>query len=298
MPICGDQDGSVTLVLNCTRLSITPDVQLYRVPGSGPVAVLFNFVFRQATYNNELALYPVDNSAGAIGALNPGDPGYLAAAWQRAQVIFASGSDANTPDTTLQFNGGDLLVYFIVQNSTLSTLMTNNPNNQLGTYPLAFFSLDRLNPDAVDHLVGFGNATDGYSQFSFEDFTSGGDRDYDDIVFDITPPLQPLIGPIVLAPSSGSLKVGQMYSVTATVTDLNGIPMPGQPVTFTITGAHPLVGTGTTDGNGQASFAYSATTAGADSIVASATVGGVTVVSNMSSDDWSFYRLLLPLVAR
>jgi hypothetical protein len=298
MPICGDQDGSVPLVLNCTRLSLTPDVQLYRVPGSGPTAVRFNIVYRDALFNDELAVYRVDNSAGAIGTLNPGDPGYLAAAWQRAQVVFASGSSPTTPDTTLQFNGGDLLVYFIVQNDTLSSLKTNNPGNHLNGSPIAFLSLDRLNPDAVDHVVGFGNATDGYSQFGFEDWTGGGDRDYDDIVFDITPPLQPLIGPIVLAPSNASLKVGQTYSVTATVTDLNNMPVVGQPVTFTITGTHPLVGMGTTDGSGQAGFAYSATTAGTDSIVASATVGGTTVGSNLASGVWSLYKLLLPFVAR
>lgn len=298
MPICGDQDGSVPLVLNCSRLSLTPDVQLYRVPGSGPTAIRFNFVYRDALFKDELVVFRVDDSAGSLGTFKPGDPGYLTAAWQRAQVIFASGSTASTPDATLQFNGGDLLVYVLVQNATLGSLQANNPGNQLGASPLAFFSLDRLNPDAVDHLVGFSNALDGYSQFGFEDWTSGGDRDYDDVAFDVTPPLQPLIGPIALAPSSASLKVGQTYSMTATVTDLNNMPVAGQPVTFTITGTHPLIGFGTTNGSGQANFAYSANTEGADSIGASATVNGQTVVSNMASASWSLYRLLLPVIAR
>lgn len=200
MPICGDQDGSESpLIFRCSSLVHSPDVQTYQVAGSGPVDLRFDFVFREALFNNELGFFKVDSPSGAIGTLRPGDPGYLVAAFARAQVIFPSGSNAFTPDRTFRLNGGDILAFFIISpgdafipRTTLADLLGSNPNNELNKRPLAFFSIDQLNPDSVDHFVGFQNTTDNYSQFGFEDLVGGGDLDYDDVVYNVRPPLLPI----------------------------------------------------------------------------------------------------------
>ena len=193
MPICGDQDGSETpFVLNCPDFTPNVNVQAYRVLGSGTTNLTFDFVFREAIYNNELGYFLVDNFSGSIEGHNPGDSGYITVALQRAKIIFPSGSTAYTPDATVQFNGGDIVVFFIVQDNSLTNLLMSNPTNDLYRSPLAFFSLDRQNPDGIDHFVGFQNEKIGVTQFAFEDLTGGGDRDYDDIVYNITGSLQPV----------------------------------------------------------------------------------------------------------
>jgi len=190
LPICGDQDGSeAPFVQQCPGFTRAADVQTYRVPGSGPVDVRFDFVFREAAYNNELLRFAVDDSSGSINGLSPGTPGYLAAAFGRAVIVFPSGANASTADVMVALTGGDLLAFFIVQGASLEALLSGNPGNEPGGAPIAFFSLDALSPDGNDHFVGFANAS--VSQFAFEDQTNGGDQDYDDVVFNVNPPLIP-----------------------------------------------------------------------------------------------------------
>jgi hypothetical protein len=186
VPICGDQDGSeIPLVFQCQALSHSADVLMYQVPGNEPVNLRFDFVFREAGYNNELGFFIVDDSLGRVGDLDPESPEYLERVFQNAHTIFPSGSHAGTQDVEIQLNGGELLVFYIIQNGTLEQFLASNPQNEVSGSPLAFFSLDRLNPDGVDHFVGFENTSEGYTQFGFEDLTGGGDLDYDDIVYNI-----------------------------------------------------------------------------------------------------------------
>lgn len=197
LPICGDEDDpdnvDFPLTLNCTGVfDPSIDVQTYLVPGSGSINVQFDFVFREASYNNELGYFKVDSNSGTIGDLNPGDPDYLTAALQRAEVIFPGGAFADTPDKSFQLTGGDILVFFIVQDNSLANFKVENPTNDINQLPLAFFSIDKLNPDGDDHFVGFNGVFARLSQFGFEDLTDGGDSDYDDVVYDVSPPLQPL----------------------------------------------------------------------------------------------------------
>lgn len=190
LPICGDQDGSEPLTFQCQGFTQLNDVQTFMVPGSGGVEVNFDFIFREAIYNNELGYFLVDDRYATIQGLKPGDGGYMQAALNRAKIIFPSGSNAGSPDTKIQFNGGDILTFFMVQNSTLSQLKNNNPANVLNKSPLAFFTINILNPDGVDHFVSSQNTVKNYTQFGFEDITGGGDKDYDDVAYNTTPPLQ------------------------------------------------------------------------------------------------------------
>ena len=108
-----------------------------------------------------------------------------------ALPIIHQGSDASAADLTVSslpvtggLHGGDRLVFFIVQNSTLTALKNTNPNNLLSGSPLAFFSLNSLNPDAYDHVFAFADS-DGTTEFGFEDLTFGGDQDFEDVVFTV-----------------------------------------------------------------------------------------------------------------
>lgn len=193
MPICGDQ-SEPPVTLHCPDFAPLTDVQLYTVPGTDETELVFDFVYREASYNNELGFFLVDDQSGRVGEWLPGNPEYFAAALDRATIVFRSGSNAYTPDITVTVTSGQLMVFFIIQNNTTSNFLANNPTNSLTKSPLAFFSIEALNPDSqFDHFIGFQHLTMNYSQFGFEDQTNGGDKDYDDVVYTISPPPEPAI---------------------------------------------------------------------------------------------------------
>ncbi|MDJ0755773.1 MAG: DUF4114 domain-containing protein [Ardenticatenaceae bacterium] len=218
LPICGDESDS-PLTLNCPDLSPLVDVQLYKVPGNDMIDVNFDFVYREAGFNNELGLFYVDDQAGNIGNLQPGDPAYYAAALSQATIIFPSGAHPYTPDVSLPLTSGRLMVFFIVQNDTVANFLANNPTNDPLGAPLAFFSMDELNTDGTtDHFVGFQNDISEYSQFGFEDETGGGDNDFDDVVYTIAPPPIP-----VLIDHDGD-GLPDLWEINGVDTDLDDIP--------------------------------------------------------------------------
>ncbi len=202
LPICGDADGSeVPFQRPCPApFAYTEDVQLFRVPGTGSVDVRFDFVNRAAALANELVAVRVDDGSGRIDGLLPGEDGYLALALERAQVVFPGGSGAATPDVTMRFTGGDFLVFGIAQ-ASLAQLRLNNPSNSAVPGNSAFFSLIALNPDGIQHMVGWEQQTGGFVQFSFEDILGGGDFDYDDITWNVYG-LQPLAPESPVGPES------------------------------------------------------------------------------------------------
>lgn len=72
---------------------------------------------------------------------------------------------------------------------------------------------------------------------------------------------------ITLTPADATNDVGTTHTVIANVSDRNG-PIAGASVLFTVTGANPTSGSSTTDASGNASFTYTGTFAGDDSITA------------------------------
>ena len=95
---------------------------------------------------------------------------------------------------------------------------------------------------------------------------------------------------ILLAPVSATNPVGSQHTVNATVQDDLGNPIVDYDVNFTIvSGPHVgLTGTDVTDANGQATWSYTGTTAGTDTIVAT----GATETSNNASKTWVFVDVL------
>jgi len=63
-------------------------------------------------------------------------------------------------------------------------------------------------------------------------------------------------------------------------------PVAGATLTFTVTGANPQTQTATTNAFGVATFSYTGTNTGIDTIVATYTLGGTTVTSNQVTQQW------------
>lgn len=181
VPICGDQaDGD--LITNCTaEWSPLVDVQTFQVPGGGAQKLVFDFVFRGGIYDNELAVFSVDASDGRIGDVAPGQAGYQKAAINRATVVFPSGSTAFSPDATVNLQGGSYVAFVLVVNGTLASLQEGAAQ--------AVWSLDAMNVGGRDNFLGFRNVSGTLTQFSFEDIPDGGDNDFDDVVFTVSPAL-------------------------------------------------------------------------------------------------------------
>ncbi|HEY2667551.1 MAG TPA: choice-of-anchor L domain-containing protein, partial [Actinomycetota bacterium] len=71
-----------------------------------------------------------------------------------------------------------------------------------------------------------------------------------------------------LSPASPANPLGTPQTATAHLTDWGGNNIPAAPVTFTVTGANPTTGAVTTDVGGNATFTYTGTALGSDSITA------------------------------
>jgi len=102
------------------------------------------------------------------------------------------------------------------------------------------------------------------------------------------------IGPparVTLQPLNAVNPVGTTHTVTATVTDINGNPVPNTTVDFTVTGAVNKSGSCTTDQNGQCPFTYQGPPLpGADAISGCVTTvfpgGGTQTVCGEAAKEW------------
>jgi RHS repeat-associated protein len=156
------------------------------VPGTigEPIRLHFKWTEREAAFNNEVGVFVVDEF-GRVDGVTPGDAGYARAAINSStrQIIFSSGQGFGS-QRELTFKGGDRLAFYIIQDKTTETWLNSNQQNQLGKEPLAFFSIENVNPDNFDH-VSTQIPSNALVQFNWEDLTGGGDRDFDDVVFTI-----------------------------------------------------------------------------------------------------------------
>jgi hypothetical protein len=148
---------------------------------SETVTVEFTWNRAEACYKNEVGFYVVQDAAGRVNGLLPGEEGYARAALDssNASVLFARGQKVGSK-TRITLTGGSCYGFFMIQNSTLATLRAQNPDNLVGQKPLAFFSVVEANPDGVDHLHA--SIEQKKLRLAWEDKTFGGDRDYDDAV--------------------------------------------------------------------------------------------------------------------
>jgi len=96
-------------------------------------------------------------------------------------------------------------------------------------------------------------------------------------------------GDFLLSPPSGTGTLGSNYTVTATATDANGQPLRNVTVNFRVVAGPNAGRTGSsvTDTNGQASFSYTGTSAGTDTLQATITnASGGSLTSNPVTVTW------------
>jgi Domain of unknown function (DUF4114)/Calx-beta domain/RTX calcium-binding nonapeptide repeat (4 copies) len=140
-------------------------------------------VHREASFNNEVYFYKVDNADGQIGSLqatSANRTNYLQAALNNIikdvqggiNIKFAA-TNQGIQTGTATVTGGAIFAPMIIVNGTLSQLLDSDPNNN----PQVYFSYLGVNSDGVDHVRLLGNNT-----FGFEDLPNGGDFDYNDII--------------------------------------------------------------------------------------------------------------------
>jgi hypothetical protein len=115
----------------------------------------------------------------------PGSAGYAAAALGRLQMVFAAGTAVGT-SKTVSFTGGQVFALYIVQGSTSANQLAQNPTNAMTSgKPLTFLSINDANPDGVAHVLTASDPGRSQALVGWEDGTSGGDKDYNDMVVNI-----------------------------------------------------------------------------------------------------------------
>ena len=189
----GDGDGRVELLAGGTnvrgldvgtgveKLAFDPVVEKHgaiRVPGTGgePLAVRLVRLDENTDYHNEFGVFTVDDAAGRVNGLLPGESGYAAAALAESRVrpfFLVSGS---VSEAEVLLPSGGHFGFYLVQNASVVDWRFGNPANTIGTGPLAFFSFPAANPDRFVHMLRPGRL-----RFAFEDLTGGGDADFNDV---------------------------------------------------------------------------------------------------------------------
>jgi Calx-beta domain/Domain of unknown function (DUF4114) len=132
-----------------------------------------------ASYNNYIAFYEVEDEGGTLaGGLKPGDAGYAEAAIRSAVMSTRYKSQV---DTDLSVAGGKILAPVMVANGTFEKFLSQNPKNNANSDIHAYFNYLGANTDKVDHFRLLGD-----NKFGVEDIYGGGDRDYNDLIFQMT----------------------------------------------------------------------------------------------------------------
>jgi hypothetical protein len=152
-------------------------------------------------------------------------------------------------------------------------LRFSSAGTQLQTYTIpsssSLFSMN-LDPNNTSFWTG----DDATGEVTQVDFTTGAVLNQ----FNSSPPIGlyglTLVGAInvslptvVLTPPTGTQNVGTPYTVTATITNPGG-SISGQTVNFSVTGSNSATGTGTTNASGQATFTYTGSNIGGDTVTA------------------------------
>ncbi len=96
------------------------------------------------------------------------------------------------------------------------------------------------------------------------------------------------IGAVTLSPiSPSSQPAGQTQTFTAAVTDASGAALQNATVDLVVSGANQRQLSATTDATGHATFQYTATNAGTDTVQASGVVSGMGAYSNIVNMTWT-----------
>jgi Domain of unknown function (DUF4114) len=136
-----------------------------------PTTATFN-INRDAGYNNHVGFYKIEDIEGTIKVgttlLKPNEAGYRQAiAQNRIAGIDLTGTNGQATTGTGIFQAGALYAPFLIANSASANADFSN-----------IYTAYRLgNADTTDHIRLLGDNT-----FGFEDFSGGGDRDFNDVI--------------------------------------------------------------------------------------------------------------------
>jgi hypothetical protein len=164
------------------------------VPGqlNQPIAVQTS-LSRAAAYQNLIALYKVDSLTGGLDTngdrqidLQPGDLDYAKEALNRAKdpltgVTLTTPENLESTQKEMTLLGANLYGMVMIPNAKIDQVLTENPLNDVNLGPVALFSFGQANPDGISHMARLGA-----NLFGFEDILGGGDRDYNDMVLQVT----------------------------------------------------------------------------------------------------------------
>lgn len=275
-------------------LTIVESSQTYNIDGTILIVV---FDDPNQPYDNTVVLaYGAQNVAGdtfAIGlgeAINKSKPGFaldmslgISYSYQNGGVQQYSRIDINSNRLTTSAGGED---DGLSTNGALITAGGIGDSNDNPAVPTATPTNPRSD-DELYSLVSFVNNGD----TSIDAYTLNPSND-DNVMFAglFLGSTTAIVGEgILLSPVTAVNLIGEEHTVTATVQDVAGAPIPAAQVTFNITSG-PNAGmthTGFTDVNGQVSFSYVGNTVGTDKIVASFINNQQQVVSsNTATKEW------------
>lgn len=140
------------------------------------IAIDLSGVTAEASYRNNAGLYRVDSADGTIGTFKPGDAGYISAALLRSKEL-NRGVEFDKNGMSPRMIEGGIYAPFVVADGTVDQVLSStNP----ATTPRVYFNYLAANADGFDHIKHLGA-----NKFGFEDTFGGGDRDYNDLVFQV-----------------------------------------------------------------------------------------------------------------
>ena len=164
---------------------VSNEDNLITISGADDCDAHLQFVLTQAnaTNINELGVFLVDDDAGTIEGIAPGEGGYLEAALNRGQIVFSalngsSGLGLNPTRVLDDFTGGERLGFYLIQDSTTDQVLAQRAGGNTSTN--VFFSLADANSDNFDHLQ-INPINDESLRLSWEDEFGGGDGDFNDL---------------------------------------------------------------------------------------------------------------------
>ena len=214
--------NSTTVVLDATAphsagqslplmSTITPGAGIFQLSQSlGDFTGLrFNKISSQTSNRNELGIFTIDDDKGTINGITPDKSNYLVEVLKRSQVVFSSLSDSDT-DKKLD---------------SLSTRTVNLPINSKFGFYLALNTTSDDEPTASNIVYSFPTTANGFqnskvsqvaglTQVAFEESPGGGDRDFNDLIFQIE--VAPTPAPLASGMQGG--KEREIFDLTDTTT--------------------------------------------------------------------------------
>jgi Domain of unknown function (DUF4114)/RTX calcium-binding nonapeptide repeat (4 copies) len=209
--------NSTTVVLDATApnstgqpfsllSTITPGAGIFQLSqGLGTFTGLrFNKISSQTSNRNELGVFAIDDDKGTINGITPDKSNYLNEVLKRSQVVFSTLNDRDI-DKRLD---------------SPSTRTLNLPTNSKFGFYLALNTTADDEPTASNIVYSFPTTANGFqnskvsqvaglTQVAFEESPGGGDRDFNDLVFQIE-----------VAPNPGLLASGMQGGKEKEIYDL------------------------------------------------------------------------------